>query len=342
MKNVFLPIVLLLVLSNHLYSQQMSESETVKYLQNTFDNYRISFYEKEESRSYYTLLNVQISYDNPKVTIISDCTFGSFSIRYKLEISFNINDVEFSVKGDELFIRCRSCIAYKKTGYDSQNTFISFFSLGLPEQLIATRLRNAFNHLKSMSGKVKSAPDPFDNPVSSSTPSTTKSTNASTQTRQTNNTSAVPNVVTYTNRQRGFSIDYPKGWEIVERQMQNIQGVAFLAPEVGANFRTNFNVIVSNRTESAEALFQMTQTQNKKNFVGYQLNEKKNVSINGISGIKHVASYKLDVYPVKGIQYTLKKSDNTVYVITFTVGDQFYQKEKNLIENIIIQSFKTL
>jgi len=156
-----------------------------------------------------------------------------------------------------------------------------------------------------------------------------------------NNRLTVPNVVTYTNRQRRFSIDYPQGWEKQENQVQNIQFISFLAPEDVTNFRTNFNVIVSNRTESVDVLFQMTQRQNSSRLVGYILNEKEYVSINGTRGIKQIASYRLNGHAVKGIQYILKKADNTVYTITFTVGERFYQRDKNLIESII-QSFKPL
>jgi len=146
--------------------------------------------------------------------------------------------------------------------------------------------------------------------------------------------------LTYTNRQKGFSIDYPKGWEINE--VSSMQAVAFLAPENEANFRTNFNVITSNRTETLDRLFQIAQQQitNSNVFAGYKLDDKEYVSINGINGIKIVASYKLSGYAVKGVQYILKKADNTVYTITFTVGEPSYQNDKYLVENII-QSFKS-
>jgi len=167
--------------------------------------------------------------------------------------------------------------------------------------------------------------------------------NAQTQTpaNSADNAIPLPNGVTYTNRQKRFSIDYPNGWEKQENQYQNVQFVAFLEPENGDKFRTNFNVIVSNRSESAERLFEMTQQQNRRQFPGYRLNEKEVVAINGTNGIKQVASYDLNGYAVKGIQYILKRSDNTLYSITFTVWEPHYDKDKNLLDSII-QSFKPL
>ena len=178
--------------------------------------------------------------------------------------------------------------------------------------------------------------EPFDNPVQRSTSSATSSSNSSTP-QQT--------LTTYTNQSRRFSIDYPRGWSVnPNAQAVGVQGVAFIAPENGFNFRTNFNVITSNRTESLDRLYQISQqqmTNNSNVFVNYRLEGKENVFINGISGIKYTASYRLGNYTVKGVQYILKKSDNTVYTITFTIRDTSYQSERNLVENII-QSFKSL
>jgi len=62
--------------------------------------------------------------------------------------------------------------------------------------------------------------------------------------------------------------------------------------------------------------------------------------LGSIRGIKTIASYRLNGYAVKGIQYILKKTDNTVYSITFTVSESSYQNDKYLVENII-QSFNS-
>ena len=129
--------------------------------------------------------------------------------------------------------------------------------------------------------------------------------------------------------------------QVVSENVNQYAQVAILAPENGANFRTNFNVIVSKRSETLDELFQMTQRQvtSSNVFVGYRLDNKEYVSINGIRGVKISASYRLNGYAVKDIQYILKKADNTVYTITFTVSDLSYQNDKYLVENII-QSFK--
>jgi len=156
-----------------------------------------------------------------------------------------------------------------------------------------------------------------------------------------NNLQKVSELNTYINRPKGFSIDFPKGWEVNENVKQYAE-VVILAPENGSTFRSNFNIIVSHRSESLDRLFQLSQQQitNSNAFAGYKLNEKEYVSINGIGGIKTIASYRLSGYAVKGIQYILKKSDNTVFTISFTIGEFSYLNEKNLVENII-QSFKT-
>ena len=177
--------------------------------------------------------------------------------------------------------------------------------------------------------------EPYDNSVQRSTLSDTSSSNSST-TQQT--------LTTYTNQSRRFSIDYPRGWSVnANAQAAGVQGVAFLAPENWNNFRSNFNVITSNRTESVDRLVQITQQQisNSNVFAGYKLDTKEYVTINGINGIKIIASYRLSGYAVKGIQYTLKKMDNTTYIISFTVGEPSYQRDRNLVEDII-KSFKSL
>ena len=147
-------------------------------------------------------------------------------------------------------------------------------------------------------------------------------------------------MTTYTNNSKGFSVSYPTEWEATENQMQNVQIFTFLAPEDRMNFRTNFNVTVSNRREDLVTLFEMTQRQMQSQFAVYNLEEMDYVSINGIRGIKGTAAYSINGYPVKGIQYIIKRADNTVYTISFTVGQQFYARDNDLIENII-QSFKT-
>ena len=74
MKIFFLKIsflVLLFVHSNNSYSQQLSETETVQYIQNTFNNYKIYFLEGNSNYGFglEDANNKIIKYNNPIVTI---------------------------------------------------------------------------------------------------------------------------------------------------------------------------------------------------------------------------------------------------------------------------------
>jgi len=142
-----------------------------------------------------------------------------------------------------------------------------------------------------------------------------------------------------------FSISYPSNWEVRENPQEKVR-VLILAPiQSGSNFRTNLNVISSiNSSESLERLFQIQQNvynSNKQIFNDYKLERKEDVVINNIHGIKITASYGLQGVKVRGIQYILKKADNTQYTITFTIGLSSYERDIKIVENII-QSFKSL
>ena len=151
------------------------------------------------------------------------------------------------------------------------------------------------------------------------------------------------NFKTFTYRGQGaFSISYPANWEIGDNLNEMIK-VSFLAPIMNDNFRNNVNVISSKKTSSLEEIFQTEQNvirNNKQIFNDYKLVGKENVTINGINGLKITANWGISGIKIVGIQYILKKADNTTYTITFTIAQSTYERDKKIID-IMIQSFKS-
>ena len=310
------------ILCINLQAQNLSESETVEYIQKTLDNYKIYYVEGDDFIGLQEAQNMTIKYHNPIVTI------GA--------ISFNVNDVTFTAgklkKNDyweQLIIDGTANIRYRGI-YTSRMRFC------MREQIVATRLKNAFEHLQKISGKGKSAPDPFDDVASSSTIASTSNPN-----QKNNDMAKSPSFKTFTYRGQGaFSISYPANWEITETPYEMVK-VSILAPLTdGNNFRTNVNVVSSKKSDSVEKIFQVEQdviSRNRQIFNNYKLISKEEVSINGIRGLKVTATWSNSGVNVKGIQYILKKADNTTYTITFTIIHAIYERE---VENII-QSFRT-
>ena len=317
-----LVLVSVSILCISLQAQNLSESETVRYIQNTFNNYEVFVTEGDIYFGVNDCDKKLIKYNNPILTI--ECSKYAKTIA----VSFNVNDVYFETgeeKGwDMLFIKGKANISYN-------GKLTSKVNLHWREQIVATRLKNAFEHLQDISGKGKSAPDPFDDKPS---------TQSSISRIESQNTKAF----TYRGSIGAFSISYPIGWEVKENPQERVRVLISAPTSSGSNFRTNVNVISSKNYDSLEKLFQIHQqayNNNRNIFVGYQLESKENVTINGISGTKVTSSYGLNNVKVKGIQYILKKADNTMYTITFTIGLSYYERDMRFVENII-QSFKSL
>ena len=306
------------ILCVNLQAQNLSESETVEYIQNTFNNYRIDI---NKSINSYSESRV-IKYNNPIMDIGPN-------------ISFNINDVYFEIEKSswiewkQLIIKGDANISYK-----NRLTSTVSFHVKEEDEIVLTRLKNAFEYLQKISGKGKSAPDPFDN--------------ASSISSIRNNSNSMQDGTkryVYNGSIGAFSMSYPLGWEVKENPQERVRVLISAPISSGSNFRTNVNVISSKNYDSLEKLFQIHQqayNNNRNIFVGYQLESKENVTINGISGTKVTSSYGLNgVVKVKGIQYILKKADNTMYTITFTIGLSSYEKDIIVVESII-KSFKSL
>lgn len=154
------------------------------------------------------------------------------------------------------------------------------------------------------------------------------------------------NFLTYRNQARRFTINYPANWRRLGRQeiIRELGGneeVMFKAP----NFPMNFNVNVSqqNRRFTTNELFQLSiqfHESNRNTFVGYRVSNTEAVVVNGLRGAKITASYRMRGVSIVQVQYAFQKPNNTLYVITFTVGSAYYDRNRDLIENII-QSFRT-
>lgn len=196
MKIFFLKIsflVLLFVHSNNSYSQQLSETETVQYIQNTFNNYKIYFLEGNSNYGFglEDANNKIIKYNNPIVTI-------EFGGHRKSTVSFNVNDVLFKTDKSKK-LGWEQFIISGDTNIRYKDKFTSTLNFCMTEEIVTTRLKNAFTHLHSISGKGASKPDPFDNPTSTNT--------------ETEKNSSINQVSTQTNKQTfpeaGFSVQCP-------------------------------------------------------------------------------------------------------------------------------------
>jgi hypothetical protein len=150
----------------------------------------------------------------------------------------------------------------------------------------------------------------------------------------------------FTYREQGaFSISYPSDWEVIENLNSKVK-VVILAPVVsGTNFRTNVNVTsLINTTESLEKLFQIEQNiinNNRQIFGNYRLVKKEDVTVNNVRGIQITATWKASGIDIVGFQYMLKKNDDTLYRITFTINLAEEERILRAFDNII-ESFKAL
>ena len=346
MKHFTMLIILsLFVYGSGLQAQNLSESETVQYIKNTFDNYEVFI---TEGNIYFAVNDCDkklIKYNNPILTI--ECSHYTTTIA----VSFNVNDVYFETGKengwDMLFIKGKANISYNEK-------LTSKVNLHWREQIVTTRLKNALEHLQKISGKGKSASDPFDDkPSTQNSISRIESQNVNNRT-ESQSTSRIESqganikaesqntkIFTYRGSVGAFSFSYPSDWEIAKNPYEMVKA-SIVAPVRGNNsFRTNVNVVSSKKSDSLESIFQVEKdviSRNRQIFNNYQLISKEEVIINGIRGLKVAATWSNSGVKVKGIQYILKKIDNTTYTITFTIGQSSYERE---VENII-QSFKAL
>ncbi len=140
-----------------------------------------------------------------------------------------------------------------------------------------------------------------------------------------------------------FSIKYPSSWQIVqeENQATNNTAVSLQIMEKQKNeydFRPNINIIVSNKkwNESTAYLTEQTSHNNSMAIPDYtQLAIFNDVSLGKCKGSLLWYSFNVQGYHLRGNQYIVKKSDNTTFIITATMENSKYNKQKTTLQDII-------
>ena len=140
-----------------------------------------------------------------------------------------------------------------------------------------------------------------------------------------------------------FNLKYPSSWQIIQddNQVTNNTAIYLQVMEIQKNnsdFRPSVNIIVSSqkRMESASELARVTIMQQKQYFGDYNLiRQTNNIVLSKANGC--VIEYQVNVqgYLLYGIQYIVKKPDNTTFTITGTMDASKYQEQQNIIEKII-------
>lgn len=174
--NFFLKLSIIVSLFIHsvsVNSQQLSEAETIQYIQNTFNNYE--FYFPLQTYILEKVNNAIIEYNDPILTI-------QFSNSKNSSLSFNVNDITFETKDKKVPLGWEFVFISENANIKYKDTFRSRLISYVSDEIVTTRLKNAFIHLQNISSKGPSSPDPFDNPIAhnrNENPNSTK--NSSTQ-----------------------------------------------------------------------------------------------------------------------------------------------------------------
>lgn len=140
-----------------------------------------------------------------------------------------------------------------------------------------------------------------------------------------------------------FNLKYPSSWQIIQddNQVTNNTAISLQVMEIQKNnhdFRPNVNIIVSSkkRMESASELTRVTIMQQKQYFKDYRLiRQTNNVVLSKANGCMIEYQFNVQGYLLRGIQYIVKKPDNTTFVITGTMDAYKYDKQLDIIEEII-------
>lgn len=140
-----------------------------------------------------------------------------------------------------------------------------------------------------------------------------------------------------------FSIRYPTTWQIVQddNQVTKYTTVSVQIMEKmkkSHDFRPNINIIVSQKkwSEPTSYLAQNTIAQNKQIMNSYHLLEQSdNISISNCPGSLTNYTFYIQGYKLHGIQYIVKKKDNTTFIITSTTDAAKYSKQKVIIDAMI-------
>lgn len=138
-----------------------------------------------------------------------------------------------------------------------------------------------------------------------------------------------------------FHLRFPDSWEIVQEnnQVTNKTNISVQIMEKRVNeydFRPNINVIVSSRKwkEPTSYLAQQTINQNQQVLDGYHLIRKKdNIVLSKCNGSSIQYTFEVQGYTLHGIQYIIKKQDNTTFIVTGTADNT--KEQQNIIDSII-------
>lgn len=140
-----------------------------------------------------------------------------------------------------------------------------------------------------------------------------------------------------------FSLKYPSSWQVVQddNQVTNSTAISVQIMEKQKNnydFRPNINIIVSGkkRIESTLELAKITIMQQKQYFSSYNLiKQTNNIVLSKAKGSMIEYTVNTQGYCLHGLQYIVKKPDNTTFTITGTMDASKYKEQQNIIEKII-------
>lgn len=140
-----------------------------------------------------------------------------------------------------------------------------------------------------------------------------------------------------------FTLKYPSSWQIVQddNQVTNSTAISVQIMEIQKNnydFRPNINIIVSGqkRMESTSELARITIMQQKQYFKGYNfIRQTNNIVLSKANGCVIEYQFNVQGYLLHGVQYIVKKPDNTTFVITGTMDAYKYEKQQSIMEEII-------
>lgn len=139
-----------------------------------------------------------------------------------------------------------------------------------------------------------------------------------------------------------FSLKYPTSWQIIneDNQVTNQTNISVQIIEKQKNnydFSPNINIIVSSNKwkEPTSYLAKQTIFQNRKLLNSYHLIEQKNdIVLSNCKGSSIEYTFNMQGYILYGIQYIVKKHDNTTFIITLTVDNKKI-KQNDIINSII-------
>lgn len=143
-----------------------------------------------------------------------------------------------------------------------------------------------------------------------------------------------------------FSLRYPSSWQIVQdgNQVTANTSIAVQIMEKQKNdvdFRPNINIIVSSKKwkESTSYIARQSSQNNKQMVPSYQQLGISDTQISGCKGSLLESTFELQGYKLRSSQYTVKKADNTTYIITATTDNRMHKEQMKII-NAMLKSIQ--